>query len=116
MLHLTKGLTENIYFTALENSAVAYSTFNFNFVNRLTEETLLISNLQNISITGRYQKVVINVNNYFNTKTTGLWEYTIFVNNNIQVENGLMYLHPATDFTPTEYNAQLNTFYTYNGK
>lgn len=116
MLHLTKGLTENIYFTGVENSPNAGALYDFIFVNRLTEESVTISNQTNTSTTTRFQKVSIVVNTYFANKTTGFYEYSIFDDTDVKVETGLMYLHPSTNFAPTEYTEQVNTFVTYNGE
>jgi hypothetical protein len=116
MLHLTKGLTQNIYFTGTEINLPIYPLYNFKFENRLTNELVLINDQDNLSTTGRYQRVMINVNNYFLNSTTGLWEYTIFDEDNVKVEIGFMYLHPSTNFAPTEYTEQVNTFVTYNGE
>lgn len=116
MLHLTKGLTQNIYFTGSENSPIAYPLYSFIFVNRLTEESVTINDIQNTSTSLRWERVSIVVNTYFANKTTGFYEYTIFDEDNNKVETGLMYLHPSTEFAPTEYNEQVNTFVTYNGE
>ena len=116
MLHLTKGLTENIYFTAAENSTAPTGQWKIIFKNRLTIENVVTDYLDNTSITLRYQKVSINVDIYFENKTTGLWEYYILDEDYNTVEIGFMYLHPSTNFAPTEYTEQSNTFVTYNGE
>jgi hypothetical protein len=116
MLHLTKGLTENIYFTGQENSPINEELWRIKFTNRLTNEIVDISNLINLSLTLRYQKVTLIINDYFKNTTTGLWEYLIYDADFIEVEKGFMYLHPSTNFAPTEYTEQVNTFVTYNGK
>ena len=113
MLHLTKGNTENIYFTGFGTAEISY---NFYFKNRLTEEAISILYLPNLSILSRYQKVVIIVDNYFENCTTGLWDYTIFDAQETLVESGLMYLHPSTKFNPIEYVENSNNFITYNGE
>lgn len=115
MLHLTKGLTENIYFTGAENATVI-GTWIITFKNRLTNEYVVINELYDTSPTLRFQKVSINVNTYFLNKTTGIWNYYIEDEDAYSVEKGLMYLHPSTNFAPTEYTEQVNTFVTYNGK
>lgn len=116
MLHLTKGLTENIYFTAAENSTTPNGSWIIYFKNRLTNETLNTTLLTNTSSTLRFQKVSINVNTYFLNNTTGFWEYEIEDMDGTIVEKGFMYLHPSTNFAPTEYTEQVNTFVTYNGE
>jgi len=115
MLHLTKGLTEDIYFTGAEN-ATAINNWLIIFINRLTTENIVITNLSSNTGTLRYDKVSINVNTYFLNKTTGLYDYKIIDDDDNIVEKGLMYLHPSTNFAPTEYTEQVNTFVTYNGK
>ena len=116
MLHLTKGNTENIYFTGSEINLPLYPLYNFRFDNRLTNEVVLINDQNNLSNTGRYQKVQIIVDDYFLDKTTGLWAYTIYDEDLNQVEIGYMYLHESTNFEPTQYSQQSNIFVTYNGK
>lgn len=115
MVHLTKGLTENIYFTGTEN-ATALGDWRIFFINRLTNESVVINYLVNTSTTLRFEKVSINVNTYFLNKTTGFWDYSIVDEDDNIVEKGFMYLHPSTNFAPTEYTEQVNTFVTYNGE
>lgn len=116
MLHLTKGLTENIYFTGAENSTVSVDTYSIQFKNRITLEQIGSPDLNDISPTTRYQQVIIDVNSIFLNSTTGFWNYFIYDDAGIIVETGFMYLHPSTNFAPTEYTEQVNTFVTYNGK
>lgn len=116
MLHLTKGLTENIYFTGQENSAIPSGEYRLIFQNRITLESINTQYLPSISTTLRYQKLSINVNELFLNSTTGFWNYFIYDDDFEVVETGLMYLHPSTIFAPTEYTEQVNTFVTYNGE
>jgi hypothetical protein len=116
MLHLTKGLTENIYFTGGENTTIINGEYRIIFINRLTTESISTQFLQSISSTMRFEKISINVNNYFLNSSTGFWDYIIQDEDFKEVEKGFMYLHPSTNFTPTEYTAQQNLFVTYNGK
>jgi len=116
MLHLTKGLTENIYFTGAENRTVDVNMYSITFKNRITLEQVSTPDLTDTSTSLRYQKVSINVNSLFINSTTGFWDYFIYDDNGIIVETGLMYLHPSTNFAPTEYTEQVNTFVTYNGE
>jgi hypothetical protein len=116
MLHLTKGLTENIYFTGAENRTVLVDTYSIQFKNRVTLEQIGSADLNDISPTTRYQQVIIDVNSIFLNSTTGFWDYFIYDDAGIIVEIGFMYLHPSTNFAPTEYTEQVNTFVTYNGK
>ena len=77
----------------------------------------------NVSTSARYDKFSTVVNTNFITATEGFWEYEVrekasaidlTVAGTI-VEAGLMYLRPATDFSPVEYADTDNDFKTYNG-
>ena len=123
MINLTKGQTEVIYFTGSENITLTNPQFLITFTNRETLEVVIVP-VTNVSTTGRYDKGSIVVNTYFSNSTTGFYSYSIkeFTGSypgsptyGIVVETGYMYLNPATDFEPTEYTAQSNTFKTYNG-
>jgi hypothetical protein len=116
MLHFTKGLTENIYFTSAENSNANVAMYSLLFKNRITLEQVSSPDLSDTSTSLRYQKISVNVNSLFLNSTTGFWDYFIYDDLGIIVEKGLMYLHPSTNFAPTEYTEQVNTFVTYNGK
>jgi len=122
MIHLTKGLTQNIYFTGTEKITLTAPYFLFIFTNKITKELIKFM-ATNTSTTLRYDKFSMVVNTSFSTATTGFWEYEVrqkasavdLVISGTIVETGYMYLNPATDFAPTEYTDQVNTFKTYNG-
>jgi hypothetical protein len=123
MIHLTKGQTQTVYFNASQNCVLSNPYFLFVFTNRITQEVVKFV-ATNTSITLRYNKFSLVVNSQFATSEEGFWTYNVYeqvssTNTNISglnnVENGYMYLHPATAFTPSEYNEQPNTFVTYNG-
>jgi hypothetical protein len=120
MINLTKGLTQTIYFTGTEKATISNPFFLFVFIHRVTGDVVKLM-ATNQSITGRYDKFAFTVNNYFNLKEEGFWSYTIHqkVSSSdltvagLIVEEGFMYLNPATAFEPTKYEEQNNNFVTY---
>ena len=122
MITLTKGQTQTIYFTGTEKATITAPFFLFVFTNRITDEVVKLI-ATNTTTTERYDKFSLVVNTSFSTATEGTWEYDVYqkVSDSdltvagVVVERGFMTLNPATDFTPTEYAGQLNTFKTYNG-
>lgn len=123
MIVLRKGNTETVYFTGTEKATLTDPKFLITFTNRETLEVVIVP-VTNISTTARYDEGSIVVNTYFSTSTTGFYEYSIkeytgtypgSPTYGVVVETGYMYLNPAVDFTPTEYDDQSNTFKTYNG-
>lgn len=122
MINLRKGVTEVIYFTGSEKATISDPYFLFVFANSITGEIVKVM-ATNVSTTLRYDKFSLIVDNFFSSSTTGFYVYNIYekasssdmtVSGNI-VESGYMYLKPSTDFEPTEYTEQSNTFKTYNG-
>jgi hypothetical protein len=123
MIHLTKGLTQTVFFNASQNCVLTNPFFLFVFTNRITQDVVKFV-ATNTSTTLRYNKFSLVTNSSFNNAEEGFWTYQVYEqasssNTNISglnnVENGYMYLHPTTTFAPTEYNDQSNTFVTYNG-
>ena len=123
MIHLTKGQTQTIFFNASQNCLLTNPFFLFVFTNRITQDVVKFV-ATNTSSTLRYNKFSLVTNSRFQTSEEGLWTYNVYEqasnsNTNISglnnVENGYMYLHPATAFEPSKYNEQTNTFVTYNG-
>jgi len=123
MIVLTKGETQTIYFTATENCLLTNPYFLLYFINRVTQEVVTFVGT-NESLTARYDAVTFHINDYFRYSETGFWTYNIYeqstnINNGIvglnKVEDGYMYLNPATEFVPIKYDEQSNTFITYNG-
>lgn len=113
--------SEVIRVTPLENSATTPNYYYFVFTNRVTKDEVDMW-LTNVSTTARYQKFQINTDNLFDGYDTGFWNYTIQGATTLNViptsailESGYMYLYPATEYAPTEYNEQSNQFKTYNG-
>jgi hypothetical protein len=123
MINLTKGLTQDIYFTGSEKITLTNPYFLFIFTNRITSEVVKFM-ATNISTTLRYDKFSLVVNTYFSTSTTGFYDYEIREKASISdlavtgtiVESGYAYLNPSTAFTPTIYTGQSNTVTVYNGE
>lgn len=112
-----------MYTTPMENLSTVPAWFYFKFVNRVTlDEVELWDDSIGVSTTNRYAKHVVNTSVHFADMPTGFWTYTIqpateeeVVPNTDICESGLMYLYPATEFEPTKYDEQSNTFIVYGG-
>lgn len=123
MLHLTKGNTETIKYTATELATLTLPRFLFTFVHRGTKKKVSI-NLQNDSTATRFDMSEIVVNDYFEDEVEGLWDYTIrekedgndVTETGTICETGYMYLHPASEFEPVIHDEQVNTFEIYNAQ
>lgn len=122
MIVLNKGENaEIIYCTPLESATSIPAYYYFKFTNRITKDVISVF-LTDTSVLKRYQKFTIDTDTLFSTFDTGFWSYTIqgsSVNTGTPtspvLEMGYMYLNEATEFTPTKYDEQDNTFKTYNG-
>jgi uncharacterized membrane protein len=121
MINLYKSQTNKIIVTGLENTSLPFTLFYFKFVNRVTKDVVELW-LTNESTKSRWQYFTIVVNTYFANAETGMWTYTMYgaitpnvPPNSSLLETGIMYLYPATEFAPIEYNQQSNQFITYNG-
>lgn len=123
MINLTKGNTEQVYFTGTEKATISDPFFLFVFTNRVTNDVIKYISA-NDSNNSRYDLVTIIVNDYFYTADEGLWSYEIrekALGNDLAitgevVEIGYMKLNPTSSFIPTEYTGQINTFKTYGGE
>jgi hypothetical protein len=123
MLHLTKGTTVTIKYTATELATLTLPRFLFTFVHRATKKKISI-NLQNDSTAPRFDMSEIVVNDHFENEVEGLWDYTIrekadgndVTESGTICETGYMYLHPASEFAFTVYDEQVNTFEIYNAQ
>ena len=123
MLHLTKGTTATIKYTASELATITLPRFLITFVHRATKKKVSI-NLQNNSTAPRFDMSEIVVNDYFANEAEGLWDYTArekadandVTETGTICETGYMYLHPATEFAFTIYDEQVNTFEIYNAQ
>lgn len=122
MINLRKGNTETIYFTGTEKATLTNPYFLFIFTNRATKVEVKLM-VTNTSTTERVDKATVVVNTSFGSSDPGLWSYDIREKaSNVDmtvagtiVEQGYMYLRPASDFEPTEYSGQDNEFKQYNG-
>jgi hypothetical protein len=122
MITIAKGQTILIYITAKENLSNPDYFVGLFFTNRVTQDVVSFM-FNNISTTDRYMKMSLVVNTYFENAELGFWTYKAYEtpSNNIAsidtdsvpVETGLMYLSPASEFEPTKYSGQNNTFVTY---
>lgn len=123
MINLTKGNTEIIYFTGTEKATLTAPYFLFIFTNRATKAQVLVM-ATNTSTTERYDKASVVVNTHFSTSDLGLWQYEVREKASSSdmtiagtvVEEGFMYLRPATAFAPTEYTAVNNEATQYDGQ
>lgn len=119
MLHLTKGSTNTIYFTATELATISNPYFLFVFVCRSTNKKVKFV-VTNQSTTARVDKGTIVTNDYFSTSDEGFHTYTIYqkatntdtTESGVILEKGYMYLHPETEFASTFYTGQNNEFTT----
>jgi hypothetical protein len=122
MITISKGQTIPIYITAKENLTNSANFVGLFFTNRVTQDVVSFM-FNNISTTDRYMKMSLVVNTYFANAETGFWTYKAYqtpTNNintidtdSVPVETGLMYLSPVSEFEPTKYSGQNNTFVTY---
>ena len=122
MINLRKGNTETIYFTGTEKATLTAPRFLFVFTNKSSNEEVKI-NVANTSTVTRYDRASVVVNTYFTNKTDGLWSYQVYEKADTSttvsgtlVEEGFMFLRPATDFAPEVYTEQSNSFKVYNGE
>lgn len=124
MLHITKGQSNELYYTATENTTFSTNNFLFVFIHRATNEKVLL-NLTKDNVGERFDVSTIELaDSPFENSTEGLWGYVIRekesptdeAETGTIVEEGYMYLHAATSFTPTEYTEQSNEFIIYNGQ
>jgi len=124
MITIAKGQTIPIYITAKENLTDPDYYVGIFFTNRITQDVVSFM-FNDISTTDRYMKMSLVVNTYFANADEGFWTYKAYqtpTNNinsidteSVPVETGLMYLSGVSEFEPTKYSGQNNTFVTYNG-
>jgi hypothetical protein len=124
MITLTKGYDEwLICFTGKVLAEAPPAFYYFKFTNRTTLDEVDMWLVAEQSGTDRYELCFVNTNEYFSDYPEGFWTYEIYPSDTDQVlpteamiESGLMYLYPQTEFTPTKYDEQNNTFVVYNGQ
>ena len=121
MITLTKGQTQTVRFTGTENALLTNPYFLFVFTHRVTNEIIKFV-ATNISTTQRVDSFSLVVNTYFVDSDCGFWKYEVYEQSSStgtsttgknKVEEGYMVLSPATEFSPTKYSEQSNTFITY---
>lgn len=123
MINLTKGnVSQEIIFTGTEQSLLVSPYFLFIFTSTQNNDSVSFVKVNSSSYLSRYDKVIIDVDSYFEGKNDGLWNYKIYEQESSTntdpaglnlVEEGYMKLLPATSFTPTEYTGQNPTFKSY---
>ena len=77
MIVLTKGETQNVYFTGTENCLLTNPYFLFIFTNRVTEDSVSFI-ITNESTSDRYDYFSLIVNDQFEDSETGFWTYDIY--------------------------------------
>lgn len=121
MITLTKGQTQTVRFTGTEKALLTNPYFLFVFTHRVTNEIVKFV-ATNISTTQRVDSFSLAVNSRFADGDCGFWKYEVYEQTSSsstdtagknKVEEGYMVLSPATEFTPTKYTEQTNTFITY---
>jgi len=121
MITLTKGQTQTVRFTGTEKALLTNPYFLFVFTHRVTNEIVKFV-ATNISTTQRVDSFSLAVNSRFADGDCGFWKYEVYEQSSSsstdtagknKVEEGYMVLSPATEFTPTKYTEQTNTFITY---
>jgi hypothetical protein len=122
MIHITKGQNNTIYYTATENTTFNTDNFLFVFIHSATNEKVLL-NLTKDNVSNRFDVSTIELQDSpFEDSTEGMWKYVIREKESSSdqtetgtiVEEGYMYLHAATAFTPSTYTEQSNEFIIYN--
>lgn len=123
MIHIIKGIDQNIIFTGLELATLTNPKYLFIFTSANEKIVKFVGT--NISTDNRYQEVAV-AKSKFSRSETGTWRYKIreqasatnvdeALSGNI-VEEGFMYLHEATTDTPVEYTGNCNEFKSYSSE
>lgn len=123
MLHIYKGIDNNLIFTGLELATITDPKYLFIFTSATDNCVKFVGT--NISTDDRYQKVLVS-KSVFNNKESGTWRYKVreqaSATNTKEslsgaiVEEGFMYLHDEVDCPQPEYNEQDNKFKTYTSE
>lgn len=123
MLHIYKGVDNNLIFTGLELATISNPKYLFIFTSATDNCVKFVGT--NISTDNRYQKVLV-LKSVFDSKESGTWRYKIReqesatnLKENLSggiVEEGFMYLHNQADCPQPEYNEQDNEFKTYTSE
>lgn len=123
MLHIYKGIDNNLIFTGLELATIADPKYLFIFTSANEKCVKFVGT--NISTDNRYQKVLV-LKSVFDNKDSGTWRYKIReqasatnTKENLSgaiVEEGFMYLHDLSECPQPEYKEQDNEFKTYTSE
>jgi hypothetical protein len=121
MLHIYKGIDNNLIFTGLELATIANPKYLFIFTSANEKCVKFVGT--NISTDDRYQKVLV-LQKVFNKEEAGTWRYKIREQESATntkeslsgaiVEEGFMYLHDCDNDTSSEYIGNNNEFKSYN--
>jgi hypothetical protein len=123
MLHIYKGIDNNLIFTGLELATITNPKYLFIFTSATEENVIFVGT--NISTDNRYQKVLV-LKSVFANKESGTWRYKIREQSSATnkkeslsgaiVEEGFMYLHNEADCPAPVYDDQCNEFKTYTSE
>lgn len=123
MLHIYKGVDNNLIFTGLELAVLTAPKYLFTFTSHNDKIVTFVGT--NISTKSRYQKILV-LKKIFDNQDCGTWRYTVreqasATNKDVSlsggiVEQGFMYLQDLTGCADNVYTDQCNEFKTYNGE
>lgn len=118
MIVLTKGQIQNIYFTLTEKQTISAPNYLFVFEQRSTntEVKFVLTNAKDLSsYKDRYNKFLLNVNQYFLSKLNGQYTYSVYQQTSATnttttgltlLESGIMMLKETeevyTEYTTTD--------------
>lgn len=115
MIVLTKGQIQNVYFTLTEKQTISSPNYLFVFEQRSTntEVKFVLTNAKDLSShKDRYNKFLLNVNQYFLSKLNGQYTYFVYQQTSATnttttgltlLESGIMMLKESEDVY-TEYS------------
>lgn len=115
MIVLTKGQIQNVYFTLTEKQTISSPNYLFVFEQRSTntEVKFVLTNAKDLSShKDRYNKFLLNVNQYFLSKLNGQYTYSVYQQTSATnttttgltlLESGIMMLKESEDVY-TEYS------------
>ncbi len=118
MIVLTKGQIQNVYFTLTEKQTISAPNYLFVFEQRSTntEVKFVLTNVKDLSsYKDRYNKFLLNVNQYFLSKLNGQYTYSVYQQTSATnttttgltlLESGIMMLKETeevyTEYTTTD--------------
>lgn len=118
MIVLTKGQIQNVYFTLTEKQTISAPNYLFVFEQRSTntEVKFVLTNAKDLSsYKDRYNKFLLNVNQYFLSKLNGQYTYSVYQQTSATnttttgltlLESGIMMLKETeevyTEYTTTD--------------